>query len=684
MTSVRRLEIRVDQTGSAAKGIKSISDSITKVGKVAGAAAVGGLALLAGAVLGIGAKLTSLGADAEEMEAKFDAVFGEGAPEAAKELDEFGNAVGRNKFALMEMASTVQDTFVPLGFARDKAAEMSLELVKLAVDVGSFNNILAPDVLEDFQSALVGETETVRKYGIVINQARIETKAMEMGLIKMHVSTADVEDATLKLEIAQAKHSETMGGSVIDSEKVRAAQVNLGLATEKASIAAQKHTIVLEEHGEGSIKAQESAIRLAAANERVTKAQAKLTDIMTGGEVADSKKLAATQRLIKAKLKLESALRGESGALTETAKAAAIMQIIIENTSDAHGDAEKTSGSWTNQMLAMKEAVAEGATEMGLFLNKALLPLLSAMVPWVIDLMPKAVEIFKKFAENLSDTVEPAMILIEDAIIRIAEVFGVKAEDISETGTVLWLFEGALAAIVSVVPLVASAFQGLADGLEEDVVLWENIKKKVGDAWVILKKIAAISLLVLIEMVEALTGTWDDLLDVLFHVGVISFVALHRAVEGIRHAVGTLTIYWDILKFSVQRVVEISFWPLERAVEGIRHAVGTVTGYWDRMRDAARKAIDIIPDWLRPGSPTPFELGLKGINQAAKDIDLSLGMGGKKGAGVAMAGAGRGGGTTINLNFTYSPAVSLADSYEAQEKLTPFILGALRTAGVAL
>ena len=95
------------------------------------------------------------------------------------------------------------------------------------------------------------------------------------------------------------------------------------------------------------------------------------------------------------------------------------------------------------------------------------------------------------------------------------------------------------------------------------------------------------------------------------------------------------------------------------------------------MREAARRAMDAIPDWLRPGSPTPFEIGLRGIADAAKSIDLNLGMKTLPMAGAAIGGGG--GGITVNL--TYSPAVSLADRYEAQEKLGPFIAEYLRKEG---
>lgn len=531
MTSIRRLEIRVDQTGDAAKGIKGIAGSvgnIAKVGLAAGAAAIGGIALLTGAVLGLGSKLTGLGGDAEEMQSKFDTVFGVSAPEAARQLDEFGNAAGRNKFALMEMASTMQDTFVPLGFARDKAADLALAVTELAVDVGSFNNTLAPQVMEDFQSAVIGNHETVRKYGIIITQVTLDQELLNMGV-------------------------------------------------------------------EGGVKKA-----------------------------------------------------------TEMEKAQARLNMIYAGTTDAQGDAIKTAGSWTNQMLALKESFTEGATEMGLFLNQSLLPLLSEFTPWVKDLMPRAIEIFKEFAINLSSTLFPALALVKDAVIRIAEAFGVQTEDVSSADVVMKAFEMSLGAIVTALQLTAIAFQAVASAVEIGVVLWGQIKVIVSAAWVVLKQIAAVSL----------------------H-------GLLAAVESIRHAVGTVTGYWNSLKAAVVSVAGISFHAMSVGIESVRHAVGTIVGYFNNMRDAAANAINAIPDWLIPGSPTPFEVGLRGIAQAGKDLNLSMGTSGmgKSGDRKSMPGGGKGG-TNVTINLTYSPVISLLDRYEALEKLTPFILGALRTAGV--
>jgi hypothetical protein len=89
--------------------------------------------------------------------------------------------LGRSGFQMREFAASLQDTFVPLGFARDTASQLSRNLVELSEDVASFQNKATPDVMRDFQSALVGNHETVRKYGIIITQERLDQKIEAMA-----------------------------------------------------------------------------------------------------------------------------------------------------------------------------------------------------------------------------------------------------------------------------------------------------------------------------------------------------------------------------------------------------------------------------------------------------------------------------------------------------------------------
>jgi hypothetical protein len=122
-------------------------------------------------------------ADVEETLNKFNVVFGKSSDRALEFSETLAEGVGRSKFMLQEMLATLQDTFVPLGFARDKSADLSMALTKLAVDVASFQNKADDEVVKAFTSALVGNHEAVRAYGITITQAMLQHAALEKGII---------------------------------------------------------------------------------------------------------------------------------------------------------------------------------------------------------------------------------------------------------------------------------------------------------------------------------------------------------------------------------------------------------------------------------------------------------------------------------------------------------------------
>lgn len=174
------VNINIKQTGGAS--LSNLAGGIANLGRVAATAAIGGLAIMGTAVAAVSAKLISMGSDAQEMQGKFDVVMGEFAGPVTQQLATFAGEVGRSRFELMGFSATIQDTLVPLGFARGAAADMSVEVVKLATDLASFNNLDTQMVIEDIQSALVGNTETLRKYGVVASQTAIEQYAINEGL----------------------------------------------------------------------------------------------------------------------------------------------------------------------------------------------------------------------------------------------------------------------------------------------------------------------------------------------------------------------------------------------------------------------------------------------------------------------------------------------------------------------
>ncbi len=168
---------------NAAPGVEKASSGASGLGGAVKGLIAGGALLAAGKqLLDFGKASINAASDVEEMQSKFSTVFGSLGGEVTNELTEFADAANRSIFDLQGFAATLQDTFVPLGFARDTAADMSVEVTKLAADLGSFNNLPTADVARDLQSALVGNTETLRKYGVIASQAAIEQEAITSGL----------------------------------------------------------------------------------------------------------------------------------------------------------------------------------------------------------------------------------------------------------------------------------------------------------------------------------------------------------------------------------------------------------------------------------------------------------------------------------------------------------------------
>lgn len=186
-TLVVRIEADMKDMRRALRRVEAdVSKSTTKMGGAF--KKLGGVMKLALAAVAVrqafqaGKAMVNLASDIEEMQGKSKVVFGQFRANVVKELTEFGDAVGRSSHELEGMASTVQDTFVPMGFGRGEAAKLSVTMTKLAVDVASFNNASDTDTMNAFQSALVGNHETVRRFGVVITEATLDQELMTMGI----------------------------------------------------------------------------------------------------------------------------------------------------------------------------------------------------------------------------------------------------------------------------------------------------------------------------------------------------------------------------------------------------------------------------------------------------------------------------------------------------------------------
>lgn len=149
-------------------------------------------------------------------------------------------------------------------------------------------------------------------------------------------------------------------------------------------------------------------------------------------------------------------------------------------------------------------------------------------------------------------------------------------------------------------------------------------------------------------------------------------------------ALNTCVMISAIMRQLLVNAVE---WVVGRWTSGFNSIVGAIRSVIDWVGSLGSRLMGLrLPSWLTPGSPTPLELGLRGIGDAMAEISrkelpkFSAGIDLNPQAGsFAYAGAGAGaGGSPVIVQLQYSPTVSLLDRSEAEMKLIPYIEAALR------
>lgn len=158
------------------------------------------------------------------------------------------------------------------------------------------------------------------------------------------------------------------------------------------------------------------------------------------------------------------------------------------------------------------------------------------------------------------------------------------------------------------------------------------------------------------ELKPALDEVWpvlrDDLLPVLKDLadllGPVFSVVMKLFIEGWKIQIGLFSI--------VKTAVENTINPLKNLWEWLKKIVEQLGSL-------------VLPDWLTPGSPTPFELGLRGITDAMGEMGglPGFGIGGPSTALRSAQGAGM---VVVNFN---SPVLGFADEYALADKLAAIL-----------
>jgi hypothetical protein len=178
--------------GVAAKGLGMVALG-------AGAAGVAGVSL--------GIKMTGAAGTMELMDRKARIVYGKSFPQMAAWSDKVNDRMGLTERQVLNMASAIQDLLVPMGFSRDRAADMSKTLTSLsgALSEWSGGTRSATEVGDILAASLMGERDALQGLGIGISQAQVDTQMLANKKKGLKFATEEQASAQATLDLIMAK-----------------------------------------------------------------------------------------------------------------------------------------------------------------------------------------------------------------------------------------------------------------------------------------------------------------------------------------------------------------------------------------------------------------------------------------------------------------------------------------------
>lgn len=229
-TAILSLRILSDEK-SAVAGMNKTSKAAGLLGK-----AVGPLAGLFAAkkLLDFGVAAVSAAGDLQQSKGAIDTVFKSGAGEMHKFAAGAADAVGLTANQYNELGTLIGTQLKNGGTAMEQLGGKTNDLIGLGADLSSMFGGTSADAVAALSSALKGERDPIEKYGVSLNQAKIDAEAAALGFAKVggSLSAEANQAATLSLIMKQtadahgnfAKESNTLQGQ---QERAKATWANI-------------------------------------------------------------------------------------------------------------------------------------------------------------------------------------------------------------------------------------------------------------------------------------------------------------------------------------------------------------------------------------------------------------------------------------------------------------------------
>ena len=188
----------------ANKQLGGFSKRLTNVGKDLSLKLTLPIAAAGGAAI-------KLASDFEESLNKVDVSFKQSSAEVKEftktTLTQFGIAQG----TALDMAAMFGDMGTSMGLTTQEAAKMSTSMVGLAGDLASFKNIKIEEATTALAAVFTGETESLKRLGIVMTEANLKQFALSQGIQTNIKDMTQAEKTTLRYQFVMASTANAQG-----------------------------------------------------------------------------------------------------------------------------------------------------------------------------------------------------------------------------------------------------------------------------------------------------------------------------------------------------------------------------------------------------------------------------------------------------------------------------------------
>lgn len=162
------------ELGHAENKIDKLGSSMTKFG--AGAMVFAGVA--AKSLYGLVDGASNL----SETVNKVSVIFGPASDAIMEFSKDSAQSLGMSRQAALDAASTFATFGKSAGLTGDDLSGFAMDLSGLAADLASFHNARPEDVVQALGAALRGESEPMRRFGVMLNDVTLKEEAMKLGI----------------------------------------------------------------------------------------------------------------------------------------------------------------------------------------------------------------------------------------------------------------------------------------------------------------------------------------------------------------------------------------------------------------------------------------------------------------------------------------------------------------------